>query len=67
MPKGTESIKATQLKGFKNAVTTPLRGTKSIHNVPPYNIESHQPLYLEEIFTQKVSKNWEGFNSQIRD
>ena len=51
MPKGTESV--------QNA---PPKGTKSIHNVPLHNTESHQPLYSEEILTQKVSKNWKEFN-----
>ena len=63
MPKGTESIKVTQLQEFKNAATTPLRGIESVHSVPPYNTESHQPLYSKEMITQKVSKDWEGFNS----
>ena len=56
MPKGIESVEVTQ-------TATPPKGTKSVHSVPPYNTESHQPLYSEEILTQKVSKSWEGFNS----
>jgi len=55
MPKGIESVQ-----------DAPLRGIESIHSVPPHNTESHQPLYSEEIFMQKVSKNWEGFNRQIK-
>ena len=67
MPKGTKSMNATQLKKFRNAAATPPKGTKSVHSVPFYNTKSHQPLYSEEVFTQKVSKNWEGFNSQIKN
>jgi len=57
MLEGTESIKATQLKEFGNAVVTLSREIESVHSVPLYNIKSHQLLYLEEIFTQKVSKD----------
>ena len=41
--------------------------TESIHSVFSHNITNYQPLYLKEILTQKVGKNWEGFNSQIKD
>ena len=58
-----ESMKATQLTGSKSAVTTPPGGTERVHSVPFYNIESHQPLYSEKIFTQKVGKDQEGFNN----
>ena len=60
---GTESVKATQLEETRNAAATPSEGTKSVHNVLLYDTVSHQPLYLKEILMQKVSKNWEGFNS----
>ena len=49
MPKGTESVKATQPQKVKNAVATPPKGIKSVHSVPPYNKESHQPLYSKEV------------------
>jgi len=32
---------------------TPFEKIKSVHNVPFYNTESHQFLYLKEILTQK--------------
>ena len=63
MPKGAESVKAAQ----KCVEATPPKGTESIHSVPPSNTESHQPLYSEKIFMQRISKNWEGFNSQIKN
>jgi len=53
----TESVKATQLKETKSATATPFKRTKSVHNVPFYNTESHQPLYLKEIFTQRIGEN----------
>jgi len=40
----------TQLKEIKNAAATPFKETKSVHSIPFYNTESHQPLYLKEIF-----------------
>ena len=59
----TESVKATQPEETKSAVATPFKGTESVHSVPLYNTKSHQPLYLKKIFTQKVGKDWEKFNS----
>ena len=59
----TESVKATQLKETGSAAATPFKGIESVHSIPFYNTESHQPLYSEKIFTQKISKNWKGFNS----
>jgi len=44
-------MKATQPQKLKNAVTTPPKRTESVHNVPPYNTKSHQPLYSKEILT----------------
>ena len=41
MPKETESMKAAQPQKFKSVAATPLKGTKSIHSVSFYNIESH--------------------------
>ena len=41
MLKRIESVKITQLKGFKNAATTPPKKTESVHSIPPYNKESH--------------------------
>ena len=67
MPAGAESMKVTQLQKSRNTATTPPKGTESVHSVPFYNTESHQPLYSKEILMQKVSKNWEGFNSQIKN
>jgi len=58
-PKGTKSVKATQIC----VKATPPKGTESVHSIPLSNTASHQPLYSEEIFTQKVSENWKGFNS----
>ena len=49
MLKGIESVKVTQPQEFKSAVATPPKRIESVHNVPPYNTESHQPLYSEEI------------------
>ena len=54
------------ITGTASMQKTPPKKTKNIHNVPPHNTVSHQPLYSEEIFTQRVDKNWEGFNSQIK-
>ena len=45
-----ESVKATQLNEIKNVTATPPKGIESVHSVPFYNTESHQPLYLKEIF-----------------
>ena len=59
-------MKATQLKKTRSAAATFFKKTESVHNVPPYNIKSHQPLYSEKILTQKISENWEGFNSWIK-
>jgi len=58
-----ESVKVTQLERKGSAVATPPKETKSVHSVPLYNTKSHQPLYSEEIFMQKVNKDWKGFNS----
>ena len=58
-----ESMKATQPQKSKNTATIFSKGTESIYSIPLYNTKSHQPLYLEEILTQKISENWEGFNS----
>ena len=57
MLEGTESIKVTQLQKSKNTATTPPKRTESVYSVPLYNTESHQPLYSEEIFTQKVGED----------
>ena len=43
--------------------SAPLKGTESMQNASPYNIESQQTLYLEEILTRKLKKKWEGFNN----
>ena len=58
-----ESVKATQPERTKSTETTPLKGTERVHSVPFYNIKSYQLLYSKKTFTQKVSKNWERFNS----
>ena len=54
-------------KKTKSAAATPFKRTESIYNVSFYNTISHQIVYSEEVLMQKVSKNWERFNSQIRD
>jgi len=59
-------VKAIQPARIKNAAATLFKKIKSVHSVPLYNIINHQLLYLKKILTQKVSKNWEGFNSQIK-
>ena len=59
----TKNVKAVQLKEIKNVETTPPKGIESVHSVSFYNTKSHQPLYLKEILTQKINKNWKGFNS----
>jgi len=63
MPERTESIKTIQQQKSKNMAITPPKGTESVHNIPPYNTENHQPLYSKEILTWKIGKDWEGFNS----
>ena len=39
------------ITGTVSVQKTPPKGIGSIYNVPPYNIKSHQPLYLKEILT----------------
>ena len=46
-----ESVKATQLKETRSAAATFFKKTENVYSVPPYNTESHQPLYSKEIFT----------------
>jgi len=57
--------------------SAPPKGTESVHSAPPretasmqsaslYNTESQQTLYLEEILTRELGKEWERFNSQIK-
>ena len=48
-----ESVKVTQLKEIGSAAATPFKGIENVYSVPLYNIESHQPLYLKEIFYTK--------------
>ena len=62
-PKGTESIKATLTKTEDNVRATPPRGTESIQSASFYNTKSQQTLYLEEILTRELKKEWKGFNS----
>ena len=50
MLEGIKSIKATQPQKFRNAVATPPKGIEIIYSVFFYNAESHQSLYLKEIF-----------------
>ena len=61
-----KSVEVTQSEEIGNVTATPSEGTESVHSVPPYNTRSHQPLYSKKILMQKVSKNWKGFNSQIK-
>ena len=56
-------METTQPQEIKNTAATPFKGIESVHSVPLYNTESHQPLYLKEVFTQKINKDWERFNS----
>ena len=63
MPKGKKSMQEAPPKGKKSVQEAPPRGIESIQSASPYNTESHQPLYLEEILTQKSKKDWKGFNS----
>ena len=65
-PKGTENVKATLTKMEDNVRATPPRGIKSIQSAFFYNTESQQTLYLKEILTKELEKEWEGFNSQIK-
>ena len=62
---GTKSINTiTPKTGTESMWATPLnKGKESVHSVPSTSPESQQSLYSEEIFTQKVSEEWEGFNS----
>jgi len=64
--KGTESMQSAPPKRTESVRSAPLRGIESMQSTSPYNTGSHQSLYLEEILTQKISKEWEGFNSQIK-
>ena len=61
-----KSIKAAQLEEIKSVEATSFKGTESVHSVSLCDTKSHQPLYLKKILMQKVNKNWEGFNSQIK-
>jgi len=60
---GKESMQNAPPKGKESVQEAPPRKTESMQSVSPHTTESHQPLYSEEILTQKVSKEWEGFNS----
>ena len=61
--KETESVKATLTKKENNVRATPPRGIESIQSASLYNTESQWILYLEEILTKKLKKEWEGFNN----
>ena len=63
MPKGKESVQETPPKRKESVQETPPRETASMQNASPYNTESQQILYLEEILTRKLGKEWEEFNS----
>jgi len=62
-PVGIESIQSTPPKEKESMQSAPPRGIESMQSASPYIIDSQQPLYSEEILTQNVSKEWEGFNS----
>ena len=63
MPKGIESMQNAPLKRTESVQDTPPKGIKSMQNAFLYNTESQQILYLEEILTRELEKEWEGFNS----
>ena len=44
-----ESMKMTQPKKIGNVAATPPKGIESVHSVPLYDTECHQPLYSEKI------------------
>ena len=44
----------------------PPEGTESIQSVSPYNTGSQQTLYLKEILTKELKKEWKEFNSRIK-
>jgi len=46
-----ENMKATQPEKTKSIAATLLKGIESVHSIPPYNTESHQPLYSKKILT----------------
>jgi len=60
---GTKSVQSAPLKGIESVQSALLRGIESMQSVSPYNTESQQPLYLEEILTKKLKEKWEGFNN----
>jgi len=50
-------------KKIESIQSVPPKGTESIQSVSSYNTESQQILYLEEILTRELKKEWEGFNN----
>jgi len=60
---GTESVQSAPPKRTESVCSAPLRRTASMQNASPYNTESQQTLYLEEILTREPGKEWKGFNS----
>jgi len=63
---GTESVQSAPPKGIESVQSVPPRGIESMQSASFYNTESQQILYLEEILTKELRKEWEGFNNQIK-
>jgi len=64
--KGTENIQNAPPKGTESVQSAPPKGIESMQNASFYNTKRQQTLYLEEILTKELKKEWEGFNSQIK-
>jgi len=62
----TESVQNAPPKRTESVQNVPPKGIKSMQDASLYNTESQQTLYLEEILTKKLRKEWEEFNSQIK-
>ena len=62
-PVGTESVQDAPFKRIKSVQNALPRGTESMQSVFFYNAESQQTLYLKEILTRELKKEWEGFNN----
>ena len=52
--------------GTANVQKTPPGGIKSIHNVPPYNMINHQPLYLKKSLYKKLVKIKKDLTVKLR-
>ena len=45
---------------------SPPKGKKSVHSIFFNNTDSQQSLYLKEILTKLLKKEWKGFNGWIK-